>query len=58
MLMVSQRTIKRRNVHVTDHEIDLIRELHEVYRLGYGTIARKFEVSKSTVQKWCRYRRR
>ena len=38
------------------HDIALMRELHEVHNIGYGTIASKFEKSKSYVQKVCTYR--
>lgn len=43
---------------LTDHDIDLIRELHEEHGLGYRTLARKFETSKSTIRDICKYRRR
>lgn len=43
---------------VNDHEIELIRRLHEECRLGYGVIAHKMGLSKSAVQKYCNYTRR
>lgn len=43
---------------LTDHDVDLIRELHEEHGLSYGVLAVKFEVSKSTIRDLCRYRRR
>ena len=43
---------------LTDHEVDLIRELHEVHGVGYRVLARKFEVSRATIQSICNYRRR
>lgn len=51
---------------LTDHEVDLIRELHEgekgpdgkVTRLGYKRIAAKFEISKRAVRDIISCRRR
>lgn len=46
------------NSKLTDHDIDLIFELHETYRLSYAVIAVKFEVSKACIQGILTYRRR
>jgi len=43
---------------LTDHEVELMRTLHEHHKLGYKTLAKKFDVSVATVQHICRYRRR
>lgn len=56
--MVSQRVRKHLRPRISDHDIELIRILHEDHGMGYGVLARKFDVPKSTVQKWCKYRRR
>lgn len=41
-----------------DSEVQIVRELHEEHGLGYGTIAEKMELPKSTVRNWCKdYRR-
>lgn len=41
-----------------DSDVSLLRELHERHGLGYGLLARKFGVPRSTVQGICTYRRR
>lgn len=46
------------NAKLTDRDIDLIRHLHEKDGLSYGVLAEKFEVSKGTIAKICRYERR
>jgi len=43
---------------LTDHEIDLIRELREEYGFGYRRLAKKFEVSRETIRSICAYRTR
>ncbi|WP_434516438.1 hypothetical protein AB6Q56_07450 [Dechloromonas sp. ARDL1] len=43
---------------LTDSEIERIRSLHEDDGLGYGKIARIYEISKGAVAKICRYERR
>lgn len=43
---------------LSDHDVDLIRELRETHGLTYQAIADKFEISKSTVRDLCKYRRR
>ena len=43
---------------LSDTDVSLIRTLHEEHQLGYGTLAEKFGVAKSTVQDICTYRTR
>jgi predicted transcriptional regulator len=43
---------------LSDHDVELIRDLREEYGLSFGEIAEKFEVAKSTVADICYYRRR
>ena len=43
---------------LTDHDIDLIRQLHEDSDLGYAQIAKEFDVSKWTIADVVKYRRR
>ena len=38
------------NAKLTNHDVDLIRDLRESYGLTYESIAEKFECSKSTVR--------
>lgn len=45
------------NAKLTDHEVELIRSLHES-GMGYQAIADKFDINKSAVAKICRYERR
>jgi hypothetical protein len=40
---------------LTQHDVDLIRDLHEDYGLGYGRLAAKFGVCKETIARVCRY---
>ena len=42
----------------TDKEIDLIRELHEEHRWGYGRLSKKFNLSKRTIRDICSYKKR
>ncbi|WP_323026548.1 hypothetical protein [Castellaniella sp.] len=46
------------NARLTDHDVELIRQLHETDGMSYATLATKFSVSKSAVADICRYRRR
>ncbi|NMF99559.2 hypothetical protein GPA27_19460 [Aromatoleum toluolicum] len=46
------------NARLTDAEVDLIRELHEDEGMGYGELAKRFDVGKSTIADICTYRRR
>lgn len=43
---------------LTDEDVDIIRDLHEEYGLGYKVLADKFEVSKSLIRYICKYERR
>lgn len=43
---------------LTDHEVDLIRELREKDGYSYSALALKFEVPKVTIQMICTYKRR
>ena len=43
---------------LTDHEVELIRQLHEEGGLSLREIAEKFEVTKGTVHDIVNYRRR
>jgi ribosome-binding protein aMBF1 (putative translation factor) len=46
------------NAILTDGEVELMRHLREVDGLTYDALAAKFEVSKSSVAKICKYQRR
>jgi hypothetical protein len=46
------------NAKLTDHEVELVREMHEEYKISYTKLADKFEVSKGAIAKICRYERR
>lgn len=46
------------NAELTDHEVDLMRELREKDSMSYALLAEKFEVPIPTVQKICTYQRR
>jgi hypothetical protein len=43
---------------LTDEEVERMRTLHEKEHIGYGRLARMFELSKRTVAKICRYEMR
>jgi hypothetical protein len=43
---------------LSDHDVTLIRTLHEEHHLGYATLAAKFEAPKSTIRNVCTYRTR
>lgn len=45
------------NARLTNHEIDLIHELHDG-GMSYGALAEKFECSKSAIADVCKFRRR
>lgn len=40
---------------LSDHEVELIRYLHEVEGWGYRRLAKKFEVSKTHIRRICAY---
>lgn len=44
------------NAKLSNHDVDLILELRERYRLSYRELAAKFEVSKSHVRYICKQR--
>lgn len=41
---------------LTDEQVDRMRELHEEQGVGYRTLAKMFDVSKSTARDICTYR--
>lgn len=41
---------------LTDHEVELIRYLHEHDGWGYRRLARVFEVSKAQIRRICGYK--
>lgn len=41
---------------LTDHEVELMRHLHEVDKVGYRRLAKMFDLSKTTVRNICNYR--
>lgn len=41
---------------LTDHDVDLVRELHEDHGITYAQLAEKFGVSRSVIREICRYR--
>lgn len=42
---------------LTDHEVELVRQLHE-QGVGYKTLVKKFEVSKRSIRDICSYKTR
>lgn len=42
---------------LTNHEVDLIRQLHEdlINPLGYRVLSKMFEVNKTTIRRICNY---
>lgn len=48
----------RPKVYLTDHEVEMLRVLHERDGIGYRRLAAMFEVSRDTVRSICLYRRR
>jgi len=54
----------RPGARLTDHEVELLRVLHEEHprghpkHMGYLALALKFGISKASAQLICRYRRR
>jgi ribosome-binding protein aMBF1 (putative translation factor) len=41
---------------ISNHDVDLMRELREEHRLSYKELAEKFDVSESLVKQICNYR--
>jgi hypothetical protein len=58
-LLDKRKTPHGRNDHVlTDHEVELVRQVHEKGGLSLAQIAEKFEVSKQHVHDIVTFRRR
>ncbi len=43
---------------LTDHDVELMRQLHEVEGIGYKRLAEMFEVSVAQARNICLYRQR
>lgn len=43
---------------LTDHEVELVRHLHEIEGWGYKRIAKKMDSPKRTIRDICKYRYR
>ncbi len=41
---------------ISNHDVDLMRELREEHKLSYKELAEKFDVSESLVKQICNYR--
>ena len=46
------------NCTISDILVDALRDLHEDYGIGYGTLSKMFNISRGTIAKICRYERR
>ena len=46
------------NSVLTDHEVELLLDLHENHGFGYRRLARKFDLSRAAVRDICKYRHR
>jgi hypothetical protein len=46
------------NAHISNAQVDRIRELHEDERVTPGQIAIRLNISVNTIRKICRYERR
>jgi hypothetical protein len=40
---------------LTDYEVELLRTMHEHEGVGYGRLAKMFEISKRTAARICKY---
>ena len=49
---------RHHRARLTDHDVELVRTLHEEHGLGYKSLARKFDAPVSTVRDVCKYLRR
>lgn len=47
-----------KDARLSDHEIEVLREMHEVHGFGYRRLARIFELAVATVRDICKYRTR
>ena len=43
---------------IPNHIVDALRDLHEDFGIGYGTLAKIFSMNRYTIAKICRYERR
>ena len=43
---------------IPNHIVDALRDLHEDFGIGYGTLAKIFNMNRYTIAKICRYERR
>lgn len=43
------------NAKIDDHDVDLVRALHEDHGVSYSELSEKFGVSKSLIAQICRY---
>ena len=43
---------------IPNHIVDALRDLHEDFGIGYGTLAKIFNMNRYTIAKICTYRRR
>lgn len=58
-LLSLRKTPRGRNDHVlTDHEVELVRQVHEMGGISLSEIAEKFEVSKQHIHDIVTFRRR
>jgi len=42
----------------SDTDVALVRDLYELHGIGYGELAKKFDVTRNTIRSWCIYRTR
>jgi len=43
---------------LTDHEVELVRQLYETGEFGYRKLAKKFEVSRFTIRSYVKFWKR
>ena len=59
MVGVNERGLRVGEDHqrakLTDHEVEAMRHMHEVEKIGYRRLCKMFEVSKTTVRRICNY---
>lgn len=60
LVKVNERGLRvgedHQNAKITDHEVELMRRMHEVDKIGYRRLAKIFDLSKTTVRNICNYR--